>query len=100
MPTDKASETDRWLKLRQILSDETVISNLPDNLDATSELEKVKEQNESEIQSNVNNINNKEYEVEDTDVGSTRQENEETETDISKTEQADTVETSRDNEKH
>lgn len=56
VPTDKGTETDRWLKLRALLSDETVISNLPDELDANSELAKIEKQNKKNMQNNLENI--------------------------------------------
>lgn len=56
VPTDKGTETDRWLKLRGLLSDETVISNLPDDLDAQSELDKMELQNENNIEKNIKNM--------------------------------------------
>lgn len=40
MPTDKKAETDRALSLRGLVCDETVINLLPDELDASSEIEK------------------------------------------------------------
>jgi len=71
IPTDNASETDRWLKLRQILSDETIIANLPGNLDAQSEIDKMKQQNAENMQNNldivgqIDNNPNKNYEIEE-----------------------------------
>ena len=56
VPTDKGTETDRWLKLRGLLSDETVISNLPDDLDSQSEIDKMDLQNKNNIQKNIENM--------------------------------------------
>ncbi len=56
LPTDKGTETDRALKLRGLLSDESVIDMLPDDLDAISELEKVDKQNQENIEKNVQNM--------------------------------------------
>ena len=69
IPTDKKSETERVKGLAGLLSDETVISMLPDDLDAQSELDKMKNQNENNMQNNletmkkIGNNPNKEYEV-------------------------------------
>lgn len=56
LPTDKDTETTRALKLRGLLSDESIIDMLPDDLDSTSELEKVDKQNEENIQKNLENM--------------------------------------------
>jgi SPP1 family phage portal protein len=40
LPTDKKTETDRALSLRGLLSEETIIGMLPDEIDPKSELEK------------------------------------------------------------
>lgn len=56
LPTDKYTETERALKLRPLLSDQTIIDMLPDGFDSISELEKVNKQNEEEIQKNMENI--------------------------------------------
>ncbi len=56
LPTDKGTETDRALKLRGLLSDESVIDMLPDDLDAISELEKVDKQNQDNIEKNIQNM--------------------------------------------
>lgn len=67
LPTDKGTETDRWLKLRGLLPDETIIDNLPDDLDSASELEKMKQQNEENMQSNFETMKkigqNDKYEI-------------------------------------
>lgn len=56
LPTDKGTETDRALKLRGLLSDESVIDMLPDDFDAISELEKVDKQNQENIDKNIQNM--------------------------------------------
>ena len=77
LPTDKGTETDRWLKLRGLLPDQTIIDNLPDDLDSISELEKMKEQNEENMQNNLENMKrlgqeNEQYEMKDNkEVGDT-----------------------------
>lgn len=53
LPTDKDTETTRALKLRGLLSDASIIDMLPDDLDSTSELEKIDKQNEENIQKNL-----------------------------------------------
>lgn len=66
MPTDKASETDRWLKLRGLISDDTVISNLPDDLDSKSELAKMDLQNKENIEKNIENMSKMGQDISDT----------------------------------
>lgn len=56
VPTDTKSETERAKGLRGLLSDETVISMLPDDLDAQSEIDKMKNQNEENVLANIQNI--------------------------------------------
>lgn len=56
LPTDKYTETDRWLKLRGLLPDQTIIDNLPDDLDSISELEKMDLQNQENIEKNLENM--------------------------------------------
>lgn len=56
LPTDKGTETDRALKLRGLLSDETVIDMLPDDFDSKSELEKMDIQNTENIEKNLENM--------------------------------------------
>lgn len=56
LPTDKGTETDRALKLRGLLSDESVIDMLPDDLDAVSEIEKINIQNQENIEKNLENM--------------------------------------------
>lgn len=56
MPTDKYTETDRALKLRGLLSDESVIDMLPDDLDSISEIEKMDLQNQANIEKNLENM--------------------------------------------
>lgn len=58
LPTDKGTETDRALKLRGLLSDESVIDMLPDDFDSISELEKMDKQNKENIEKNLENMAN------------------------------------------
>lgn len=100
LPTDKGTETDRALKLRGLLSDESIISMLPDEFDEVSEIQKMDKQNEANMQKNLENMQkleqgNKQYEVKDDGkVGDTdgnvevsRPTNTEVKTDISKDKQ-------------
>lgn len=56
MPTDKKAETDRALALRGLVCDETVINMLPDELDASSEIEKMKKQSDENLENNIKKI--------------------------------------------
>ena len=56
MPTDKKADTDRALSLRGLLCDETIINLLPDELDASSEIEKLKAQSEENLENNMKKI--------------------------------------------
>lgn len=56
LPTDKDTETTRALKLRGLLSDESIIDMLPDDLDSVSELEKMDKQNQENIEKNLHNM--------------------------------------------
>lgn len=44
IPTDDAEVVDNWLKLRGLISESTILENLPYDLDAESELKKKKEE--------------------------------------------------------
>lgn len=96
LPTDKGTETDRALKLRGLLSDESVIDMLPDDFDSISELEKLDKQNRENMQKNLENIRgmgNDQYEVKEggkDDMGLLQQTDGKTEKDISKNEPTDT----------
>lgn len=52
MPSDSSSETSRALSLRDLLSDETVIGLLPDDLDPKNEIAKKKVESETNIEDN------------------------------------------------
>lgn len=56
MPTDKQAETTRALSLRGLVCDETIINLLPDELDASSEIEKMKNQSEENLEANMKKI--------------------------------------------
>lgn len=56
LPTDKYTETDNALKLQGLLSDETVIGLLPQELDPISELQKKSKQDEEAIKDNLDSM--------------------------------------------
>lgn len=56
IPSDTVSETTNVLKLRGLLSDESVINMLPYDLDSNSELDKIKAQNNQNIEENLKNM--------------------------------------------
>lgn len=56
LPTDKDTETTRALKLRGLLSDESIIDMLPDDFDSISELQKMDKQNQQNIEKNLENM--------------------------------------------
>lgn len=86
LPTDKYTETDRALKLRGLLSDESIIDMLPDDLDAISELEKMNKQDEENIKNNMENM----QKVGDTNVEVPQQKVDGVEATVSEDEQEDT----------
>ncbi len=52
MPSDKSSETSRAMSLRDLLSDETIIGMLPDDLDPKNEITKKKTESETNLKDN------------------------------------------------
>ena len=54
LPANENEVVDMYMKLRGLVSDETIINRIPLNLDATSELEKKDEQDEKELDKEVN----------------------------------------------
>lgn len=54
IPTDDNEVTAMWLTLRGLISDATIIENLPLDLDAESELQKIKEQSEENMEEAIN----------------------------------------------
>lgn len=56
MPADKNELVDMAIKLRGLLSDETVIGMLPYDLDTESELSKIKSQSEDNFENNLDKI--------------------------------------------
>lgn len=53
IPTDDNEVTAMWLTLRGLISDETIIDNLPLDLDTESELKKIKKQNEENMENAI-----------------------------------------------
>ena len=53
LPQDTETVVNEWLKLRGLLSDKTIISHLPFELDAEAELAEVDTQNEENIKKNL-----------------------------------------------
>lgn len=53
IPTDDAEVAQVWMSLRGLISDSTIIENLPFDLDAESEMKKMKEQNEENMEEAV-----------------------------------------------
>ena len=53
MPSDSASETSRALSLRDLLSDETIIGMLPDDLDPKNEIAKKQDESEDNMMKNI-----------------------------------------------
>ncbi len=53
MPSDSSSETSRALSLRDLLSDETIIGMLPDDLDPKNELAKKQSESEENMLQNI-----------------------------------------------
>lgn len=91
LPTDKGTETERALKLRGLLSDESVIDMLPDDFDSISELEKIDKQNQENMQKNMENMqmigsDNKDGQ----DMELSQSKDDRTKKDISKNKQTDT----------
>ena len=87
LPTDKGTETDRALKLRGLLSDESVIDMLPDDLDSVSELEKVDKQNQENMEKNLENMQILGSDGEDGKMELSQQTDEKAKGDISKNKQ-------------
>lgn len=85
LPTDKKTETDRALQLRGLLSDESIIDMLPDDLDAISELEKINKQEEEKINNQMENM----QKVGGTNVAISQFADEETTENISEDKQTD-----------
>lgn len=72
LPSNKNEMVEMALKLREILSDETVINMLPLDLDAESELKKKQEQSEDNMVDAINRVQSikKDNEVEDNEMES------------------------------
>lgn len=57
VPQNNKEMVDTWLRLRGLISDETIIDNLPYDLDPNSEKKKMDSQEEEELDKEVNKIN-------------------------------------------
>lgn len=70
VPQNNKEIVENWLKLRGLVSDETIIDNLPYDLDPNSEKKKMDEQDEEEIEKEVNKVSqfNKQEDTEEKDV--------------------------------
>ena len=55
IPTDEKEAIEMWLSLKELLSEETIISNLPLDLDVESELKKKKNEEQENMQDFYNN---------------------------------------------
>lgn len=71
MPSNDSEVVETWLKLRNLISDETIISNLPFDLDVETEKAKINEQEEFDINKFNITMNNDMEEVEN--VGTDKQ---------------------------
>lgn len=56
VPQNNAEIVENWLKLRGLVSDETIIDNLPYDLDPNSEKKKMNDQEEEELEQEVNKM--------------------------------------------
>lgn len=93
IPSDETSKTTNAMKLRGLLSDETVISLLPQGFDVQSELAKMDTQNQENIQKNLENMRAIGSDNID-DMGLPQRKAKETQTDVSKNKQSDTEKSS------
>lgn len=58
IPTDENEIIDTWLKLKDMVSDETILSNLPLDIDVESELKKKEDEAQENFEENMRNIQN------------------------------------------
>lgn len=106
VPSDRATDITNALKLRGLLSDETVINSLNMDLDAKNEISKMDIQNEENIQKNIENVQkiqqNNDFEVKQKDkvggenVGISQQKNDRTKENLQQDKQANTKSSTRD----
>ena len=54
LPANENEVVDMYMKLRGLISDDTIIERLPLNLDSTSELNKMEEQDQKNLEKEVN----------------------------------------------
>ncbi len=96
LPTDKGTETDRALKLRGLLSDESIIDMLPDDLDSVSELEKMSKQSQENMEKNLENMRVLGSDREDGKMELSQQTDEKAKGDISKNKQTNSKQIAND----
>lgn len=96
LPTDKGTETDRALKLRGLLSDESIIDMLPDDFDSISELEKMEKQNQENMQKNLENMQMLGSDSKNGDMGLSQQTDGKAKENISKDEQTNSKQIAND----
>ena len=68
LPTDKEGMIDMTLKLREVLSDETILNMLPIDIDVESELAKKEEQSEINMENAINKAKSLKSNQEDEEV--------------------------------
>ena len=56
IPTDDSEVIDMWLKLKDMVSDETILSNLPLDIDVESEMKKMQDEAQENFEENMNMI--------------------------------------------
>jgi len=88
IPTDDGEIVDTWLKLRGLISDSTILEHLPYDIDAESELKKMKEQNEENMEEAVERA--KEFKNEDISNNNNDNESDTTDTRTDKAEENNT----------
>lgn len=57
LPANENEVVDMYMKLRGLISDKTIIDRLPLNFDSTSELNKMEEQDEANLEKEMNRVN-------------------------------------------
>lgn len=67
IPTDDSEVIDMWLKLKDMVSDETILSNLPLDIDVESEIKKKEDEAQDNFEENMSRIKNA-REVKDEDT--------------------------------
>ena len=65
IPTDDNEVIDMWLKLKDMISDETILSNLPLDIDVESEMKKMQDEAQENFEENMTRIKSASKEVKD-----------------------------------